>query len=205
MCIRNILLAFFSFILISGCAGIGNEDAEIKRYQEPRYRDDAPIRLSVSQVDIRSEFMPSFTRPNVEHLFPVSIEKTAKLWARDRLQADDFSSQRRAEFIIRDASVTETVQNSEKLFYKDHLIYKAHLVVVLRIIDDSNKSKAETEIDAWRELTIPADSSIADKEKYWNTMVDKLFTEFNIQMDQNIRKYLNMYVMDNTHIQTYDY
>lgn len=205
MRITNIFFLFLGLVILSGCAGIGNEEAEIQRYQEPRYREDSPIRLSVNQIEVRSDFMPTFTRPNVEHLFPVSIEKTAKLWARDRLQADDFSSNRKAEFIIKDASVTETVENSEKLFYKDHLIYKAHLVVVLRITDMDNMSKAETEIDAWRELTIPADSSIADKERYWNSMVDKLFTEFNIQMDQNIRKYLNMYVMDNNHIQTYDY
>ncbi len=205
MLIKNKFLALFTgLLLLGGCAGVGNDEAEVKRYQEPRYTEDAPIRLSVSRIDIRSEFMPSFTRPNVEHLFPVSIEKTAKLWARDRLQADDFSSNRQAEFIIKDASVTEEIEKSGQLFYKDRIIYKAHLVVVLRIIDSHDKAKAETEINAWRELVLPADVSLAEKEQYWNGMVDKLFNEFNIQMEQNIRKYLNMYVMDNTYIQTYE-
>jgi tRNA U38,U39,U40 pseudouridine synthase TruA len=62
-------------------------DAVPLRYSEPRFQTTAPIELDVEKVEITSEFVPSFTRPNVEHLFPVSIEKAAKLWAKDRLKA----------------------------------------------------------------------------------------------------------------------
>ena len=34
----------------------------------------------------------------------------------------------------------------------------------------------------------------AEKEKYWNDMVNKLFEQFNERMEQNIYEYLNMYV-----------
>ena len=163
----------------------------------------APIELNVEKVEIVSEFIPSFTRPNVEHLFPVSIEKAAKLWAEDRLKADGFSSNRIAEFIIKDASVTEEVEKSEELLQKDRLKYRANLSVVLKITDKSNLAAAETSIDAWRELRIPVDTKIADKEKYWNDMVYKLFDEFNRRMEQNINEYLNMYVKNNYSIKKY--
>ena len=143
-------------------------------------------------MEVVSEFTPSFTRPNVEHLFPVSIEKTAKLWATDRLKAVDFSSDKQATFIIKDASVTEEVVKSDKLFEKDSLKYRAKLSVVLKVND------------AWRELTIPVDTSIEDKERYWNSMVEKLFEEFNARMQININKYLNMYIADSQYIQDYD-
>lgn len=77
---------------------------------------------------------------------------------------------------------------------KDRLKYRANLSVVLKITDKSNLAAAETSIDAWRELRIPVDTKIADKEKYWNDMVYKLFDEFNRRMEQNINEYLNMYV-----------
>ena len=92
----KILPIFLISILISGCGRLYFvEPEELPTYTEPRYDNNEPIQLKVSKVEVISEFTPSFTRPNVEHLFPVSIEKTAKLWARDRLKAVDFSAERR--------------------------------------------------------------------------------------------------------------
>lgn len=73
-----IKLRKFSALLIvlafaAGCAN--NNEAEPRRYQEPRFTDQAPIDLKVNRVEVVSEFTPTFTRPNVEHLFPISIEK----------------------------------------------------------------------------------------------------------------------------------
>lgn len=67
-----------------------------------------------------------------------------------------------------------------------------------------NLSSAETSIEAWRELAIPADTDIEEKERYWNGMVYKLFDEFNKRMEQNIYQYLNMYVANNSVIQEYN-
>ena len=140
----------------------------------------------------------------MEHLFPVSIEKTAKLWAADRLKAVDLASDKQATFIIKDASVTEEVVKSDKIFEKDSLKYRARLSVVLTISDPYNFSSAETSLEAWRELTIPVDTTIEDKERYWNSMVEKLFDEFNARMQMNINKYLNMYIADSDYIQDYE-
>ena len=81
--------------------------------------------------------------------------------------------------------------------------YRATLNVLIRISDPEKLSNAETEIQAWRELIIPADTDISEKEKYWNGMVTKLFEEFNIRMERNIHQYLNMYVENSSHIQEY--
>jgi len=187
---------------ISACAS--TDDAVPQKYNEPRFNSDGIVNLKVNKVEVVSEFTPSFTRPNVEHLFPVSIEKTAKLWASDRLKAVDFSSDKQATFVIKDASVTEEVVKSDKLFEKDSLKYRAKLSVVLKVNDPYNFSSAETSLEAWRELTIPVDTPIEDKEKYWNGMVEKLFEEFNARMQMNINKYLNMYVADSEYVQDYE-
>lgn len=65
-----------------------------------------------------SEFTPSFRRPNVEHLLPISLEKTAKQWAKDRLDAVGYSLDKVAKFIIKDASVTEEKKIQKELFIK---------------------------------------------------------------------------------------
>lgn len=201
--IKRIFITVLFTATLAGCAGL-KSGKEIKSYNEPRYDADPKIELDVKKVEIISEFTPSFTRPNVEHLFPISIEKTARLWGRDRLEAADYGSDKTAEYIIKDASVTEEIETSEDIFTPDRLKYRATLDVIVRVYDTQSMAKAETEVVAWRELYIPANTDIAEKEKYWNGMVLKLFDEFNRKMDKNIRQYLNMYVKNNNYIQTYD-
>ena len=196
---RSLLL--IGLLFLSACAS--NKDVgETRRYVEPRFNNEDPIELLVSKVDIVSDFSPSFTRPNVEHLFPVSLERAARIWATDRLHAVDFASERVADFIIEDASVTETAEKAKDLFHKDSLKYRATLSVVLKITDP-NGSTAQTSIEAWRELGIPADTQIDQKEKYWHDMVEKLMNDFNKKMQENIEHYLNMYVKNSTSVFEY--
>lgn len=172
-------------------------------YAEPRFTNAGKIELKVNKIDVISEFTPSFRRPNVEHLFPISIEKTARLWAQDRLEAVDFSSTKQAQVIIKDASVTEELEPVDGLFEKDRIKYRANLYIVIRVTDTNQLSSAGTEVEAWRELTIPADTTIEEKEKYWNKMVYDLFNDYNQRMDYNIHKYLNMYIANDTSAQNY--
>jgi hypothetical protein len=195
---KKILSVFFTLVLITACAS--DDKAVPSKFAEPRFNEDGPVELKVNKVKVVSEFVPSYTRPNVEHLFPVSIEKTATTWAHDRLKAIDFSSDKQATFIIKDASITEEIVKSDKVFEKDSLRYRAKLSVVLKINDPYKFSNAETSLEAWRELTIPVDTTIEDKEIYWKGMVDKLFEEFNARMQVNINKYLNMYVADSQYV-----
>lgn len=201
--IKRIFISALFTVILAGCAGYKTTD-EVRSYNEPRYDTDPQIELDVRKVEIISEFTPSFTRPNVEHLFPISIEKTARLWGQDRLKAANYGSDKNAEYIIKDASVTEELEPSGDIFTQDRLKYRATLDVVVRVYDTQSMAKAETQVVAWRELYIPANTDIAEKEKYWNGMVIKLFDEFNRKMDKNIRQYLNMYILNNNYIQTYD-
>lgn len=204
--IKKLISAAALGLMVSGCSSWfpASSPDEITQYSEPRYNTEEPIQLRVSQIKILSEFTPSFTRPHVEHLFPVSIEKTAKLWAQDRLKAADFSSGKTAEVIIKDASVTETLEEAEnKIFNDDRVRYKASLVITVKITDPDNMSQASTNVDAWRELIIPANTDIAEKEQYWSGMVTKLFDEFNQKMSANIYEYLNMYVINKPITPTY--
>ncbi len=200
---KRILPVVMMITLVSACASMNTEE-ETSNYREPRFSNLEPIDLKVKKIEIVSEFTPTFTRPNVEHLFPISIEKTAKTWARDRLKAVDFGSDKIATVIIKDASVTEEIEKAQEMFTKDRIKYRANLDVVIQIKDTKSLSKAETEVIAWRELIIPADTDIIEKEQYWNSMVTKLFNEFNAKMDQNIRRYLNMYVANNSYIENYE-
>ena len=181
-------------LTLSACSTLFGTSEDISGYKEPRFQNTPPIELNVNKIDIISEFTPSFTRPNVEHLFPVSIEKTAKLWGQDRLKVADFSSPRIAEVIIKDASVTEEIEEATQIFEQDKVKYSARLVVSVKISDPESMSHASTDVEAWRSLTIPANTDIVKKEEYWNSMVEKLFNDFNERMTTEIHQNLNAFV-----------
>lgn len=188
-------------LMLNACSSMNNNTAAPERYSDLHFDNKAPIPLMVKTIEVKSEFTPSFTRPNIEHLFPISIEKTAKTWAQERLEAADFGSNRTAEFIIQDASVTETEEKSDQLLLKDRLKDHANLKVLLKIND--NKSSASTGVEAWRDLTMSIDTSIEDKEQHWNEMVVNLFKAFDESMEKNIHQSLNMYIKGNDSISTY--
>lgn len=188
-------------LVLNACSTMNNNTAMPERFSDLHFDNKAPIPLTVKTVEIKSEFTPSFTRPNVEHLLPVSIEKTAKTWAKERLEAADFSSDRVAEFIIQDASVTETEEKSGQLLMKDKLKYHANLKVLLRVVE--KQTSAATEVGVWRDLTMAVDTGIEDKEQHWNEMVIKLFNVFDENMEKNIKQSLNMYVKDNQTVTNY--
>lgn len=198
---KNIIKTFCAMaavVLFSACSTMNNDEAAPARYSDLHFDNKNPIPLMVKNIEVKSEFTPTFTRPNVEHLLPVSIERTAKTWAKERLEAAEPNSNRTAEFIIKDASVTESEVKAEQLLQKDGLRYHANLNVVLRVID--NKSSAQTSVEAYRDLTMPIDTGIEDKEKYWNEMVINLFKAFDEHMDLNAHRYLNMYIKDDNTI-----
>ena len=181
-------------LTLSACSTLFGTSEDVSGYKEHRFQNVPPIELNVNKIDIISEFTPSFTRPNVEHLFPVSIEKTAKLWGQDRLKAAVFSSPRIAEVIIKDASVTEEIEEATQIFEQDKVKYSARLVVSVKISDPESMSHASTDVEAWRSLTIPANTDIVKKEEYWNSMVEKLFNDFNERMTTEIHQNLNAFV-----------
>ncbi len=197
----KIICAAATVVLLNACSSMNNNTAVPERYSDLHFDNKAPIPLMVKTVEIKSEFTPSFTRPHVEHMLPTSIEKTAKTWAKERLQATDFSSNSVAEFIIQDASVTETEEKSEQILSKDRLKYHATLKVLLRVVD--NKSSAAANVEAWRDLTMAVDTNIEDKEQHWNDMVINLFQAFDSSMEKQIHQSLNMYVKDDKSITTY--
>lgn len=188
-------------LMLNACSSMNNNTAAPERYSDLHFDNKAPIPLMVKTIEVKSEFTPSFTRPNIEHLFPISIEKTAQTWAKERLEAADFGSNRTAEFIIQDASVTETEEKSDQLLMKDRLKDHASLKVLLKIND--NKSSASTGVEAWRDLTMSVDTSIEDKEQHWNEMVVNLFKAFDESMEKNINQSLNMYIKGNNSVSTY--
>jgi len=153
-----------------------------------------PLSLKVRSIDVVSEFTPTFTRPHIEHLLPISIERNARTWARENLEAADPSSPYTATFVIKDASMTENIEQSSSFLRRDQAVYKATLSVVLRIADSTTLSLSEASITAWKELSIPANLSIDRREAFWNKMINDMLISFNEAMRKSAQQNLSQYI-----------
>ena len=68
------------------------------------------------------------------------------------------------------------------------------MVVSVKISDPETLAQASTDVEAWRSLTIPANTDIAQKETYWHSMVEKLFADFDERMTNEIDQNLNVFI-----------
>lgn len=199
--LSKILLALI-IISTSACQSSGvsdffgfNKADDNRNYVELRFNDYPKYKFNAKKMEIISKFMPTFSYPNVEHLMPVSIEKTAINWANDRLIANTPDSPYKIQFIIYDASVTEKDIMEESIIEPDMIKYTARLDVSIRVTDDSDNILAETTSSSWREITAKKNSKIYTKEEVWYEIVQKLSIDFNEKIETGIDNYLGQYII----------
>lgn len=192
------LIILFALVTIStsACQTLGfGEDLDNKNYVEIRFDDYPKYKFNAKKIEVVSKFMPTFTHPNIEHLMPVSIEKTAINWANDRLIANTPDSPYKIKFIIYDASVNEKDIIEETIIEADMIKYTARLDVSIRVTDDEDNILAETTSSSWREISAKKNSKIYSKEEIWYEIVQKLSLDFNEKIEAGIDSYLGQYIL----------
>ena len=193
------IISVFAFMIsLSSCSSLSSFRTEnpisMSQYKAIRFDGEQTIKFKANRIEVVSKFSPSFTRPNVEHLSPISIEKTAKNWAKDLLLANNFTSKEYVKYIINDASITEELNKSTSIFRKNTVSYIAKINVTVQVVNEKNKVLAETTTDAWRRATITDGTPITDKEVLWYELIENLFNQYDVKQKQTISQYLNLYL-----------
>lgn len=166
-------------------------------YPEIRFTDQAPIRLAVSVVEVRSEFKPSFQSPHVEHLFPVPPARAMENWAHDRLAAAGGNA--RAQFTIQDASVVEVELKKKEeglsgAFTKEPAQrYDATIQATLQIVDERGLPLRTATVKATRSQSVLEGITPNEREKTWYDMTKALMADFDQQMSTEISAHFSGY------------
>lgn len=172
----------------------------MKTYPPISFKDEPPIRLNVDEITVVQDYTPPGAAPNVDHLFPVSPVETALRWPKERLVAAGSGSGNRAEFIVHDASATETDLKRESgltaLMTKEQAErYDARIAVELRILNSFDQVVGKADAEAVRTRSIAEDATINDREQLWYDMTKDLMTELDRQLDKTIKSVLSPYVL----------
>lgn len=191
-------------LVVSACADkppvvvseVQEASQKAPQFEELRFLDKPKIKLNAKSIRFVSKYEAPFRSPNVEHLMPFAPERVMRRWAEDRLTAIKKGSNT-IKVIVNDASVFEENKEGGGLFGsedKDH--YTARLDILIQVIDPAGKVLARATAYSWLKHTIPAKTSLNDREKTWFSMVNKLVKGIDVQLVKAINKYLADYIAE---------
>ena len=193
MITRRHFLMLGTAAIVSGCA----TDTPIAGpIPELGFQHLPPMFLNVGRVDVKNEFVSPMTPPHAEHRFPTPPSQAMANWAQSRIQAVGGKGNGAvATFVIEEASVKEVVLKKTEGFkglftYEPTERYDAHCVGRLHIVDPDG-SKGRVRVEAMRTVEISENATLAEREKAWFEMIEKLMGDFNTQMDEQIVTHLS--------------
>lgn len=195
---RNVAVAFVS-VLVLVLGACQAPPPPRPTYPPIAFQDRAPIRLDVGEISVERAYQPPAAAPNVDHLFPVSLIDSALRWPAERLVAAGAGGFR-AEFVVHDASATETLLKRATgltaIVTKEQAErYDARLAVELRIVDSMGRVVGKAEAEAMRRRSVAEDITINDRDRVWYEMTKDLVAEVDRQLDKTVRTVLQPYVL----------
>ncbi|MCC7049288.1 MAG: hypothetical protein IT562_21430 [Alphaproteobacteria bacterium] len=174
----------------------GAAHAETKIFPEITFISQPKLTLDVQRVEVARDYVPPGTKPNVEHLFPVTPSDAVARWAGDRLAAAGRG--RLLRVVVKDASVVEvplektggikgwfTTDQSER--------YDATLEVVVEVRSDVGREAFAT-ARVKRSQTIEEGASPDKRREVWYAMTEKLMADLDKELERSMRQYLAVYL-----------
>tara|TARA_B100001123_G_C15100145_1_gene943234 strand:- start:298 stop:957 length:660 start_codon:yes stop_codon:yes gene_type:complete len=183
-----------AILFLSAC-----QTANLTEFPEITFRHTEPIKLNVRNLKIIDFFKPTYSPPHVEHEFPIPPAQVLKTWANDRIKP--VGTLGTVLFLIKDASVVEEKLRIDEsisglfLTEQSHR-YRANITVQVKIVDIPNTSDSIANATANRSQTINEGISINNKQQFWFEMTEFLVKEFNVAMEDSIRKHLSNFLSD---------
>lgn len=178
-------------LLVAAC----ETQVEGRNFAQISFSHLSPIKLNVAKIDVKEPAVQSTGSGNIEHELPVSLRGAARRWARERLQAVGQTGS--AVFTVEEADFREERLKKTKgikgIFTTDQVErYRAALTISVSISEPSGSATARAK--GTRSQTVPEDASLADREKVWFSMTEKLVKAVDAEMEKRIRRNLRTYI-----------
>lgn len=183
------LLFLAAALLLAGC-----QTVNVPPPHPLSFKNYSPIYLNVGQIQIVDAYQSPHRPPNVEYLIPISPSDAMHSWVNDRLHPT--GGDKTLEVIIHDGSVIATPLPRSGEFYtaSQDKRYDARLDVEMRIYAGGAMSEASITATATRSITIPASTSLAERDEIMHRFIAGLMVSMNAELEKNIYKYFGSYI-----------
>jgi hypothetical protein len=187
---RAILIVTATALLLGAC----ETPVPSRKFPEISFRHEAPYRLDVANIEVEKRIAAP-QKGEIVHELPVSLATVAENWVRQRLTAVGNSGT--AVVYIEKASVVE-----EKLaktggirgaFTTDQTErYTGELQMTMELSNGGQQGTVKA--GARKAQTIAEDATLAEREKLWFDMVEKLARDVDAQMNKQINTHLTNFL-----------
>ncbi len=190
----NIFLVFFA---LAAC----QTPPPAQAFPELTWAHAKPYVFNVAEIEIKSDFKPSFKAPHVEHLFPVALDAAAMRWAEDRLRAGGVPERGgRVVFTIIEVDAVEVpleMKEGVEGYFTDEESekYDVSIEVSLEVRNERGYRDGYVVAAAKRSQTVLEDITLDEREKVWFEMTESLMQELNLQLEANIKAYLEAFLL----------
>lgn len=160
-------------LLITGC-----EAPRLSPFLLNTYQNEKPITLSVGDVQIQSEVKKFDRQPHIEDKMPITPEDALKNWAKHRFYGINMSSPINAVITIQKAYMTQADEKNDSWYVFDNVNYRLTYMLTLQIVE-GQKVLYTQNVNGWESSSLPKHSSLADKEKTWQRMMNAMIQKVN--------------------------
>lgn len=164
---------------------VGCQATPPQEFKVDDYADVPPIHLTVSEVKIESTVARYDRMPHIEYKMPLRPEEVLQTWATNRFNAVSMSSPVIAKIVIKEASMTEQDKPTDSWYTLDNISYRLTYEVSLQF-EKEGKVIYEQNVNGWERAAIPQKSSLADKEKTWEKMMNNMVHKVNDKIEDDI-------------------
>lgn len=190
---RNFLLS--SALLLVACE---TSPPPRPSFPDIRFTGKPPLRIDAAGVDIVRVFRPSLQAPQVEHLFPVTLERAMENWALDRLQP--VGTSRRVRVRILDASVKEIelprTSGMRGAFTTDQAQrYDATAEMTVDLMGERGFPERSLSAKATRSRSVPEGITPNDREQVWYELTEAVMADLDAELERQIRANFGFYLM----------
>lgn len=145
------------------------------------YKNHPAIALNVSDISVQSLVSVYHQLPHIETTMPITPQQAMIAWMENRFYADDPFSLVTAEWVIRDAYMTQTLKPSPDWYVLDNVLYK--LTYSLDLVFKKEGYIIHTQsVNGWETRSIPVKSSLRAKEQAWQDMMNSMIHKINNQI-----------------------
>lgn len=181
----RLLVAMTATVTLVACSSIN--PTRIDPFPPISFGSALPYRLDVGQLEIIPQFQPSMTRPNIEHLMPISPETATIKWAQARIKPVGTTTAL-VRITILDASVTETTQNGQDR-------YEGVLEISIQLFNEEGLPQANALARAARTKTILNSVSLNERDQALYELTEGLSHDIDTRMNQLIPQYLGPWIV----------
>jgi len=189
--LRSFCAAAMAALLLAGC----DTPVPSRSFPDISFSHKTPYNLDVATIEVEKQLASAPSEGSIVHELPVTLDAVAEKWAKQRLKAVG----QNGTAIVRIEKATVVEERLKKTggikgaFTTDQTErYSGALEVSVSISD--NRGQAMARASATRARTIAEDATLADREKLWFDIVEKLARDVDAQMDQQIPAHLGIYL-----------